>query len=429
MNLYIKSARIIDPNSKYHNQIMDIYIENDTIKNIAKNIKIPLKKSKEYEVFSAKNLHVSPGWFDLHVNFGDPGFEYRETLITGTNAAAYGGYTGVLIMPNTKPFIDNIGLINYIKNKTNGNVVDVFPAGNITNKCEGNEIVEMHDMKKAGCLAFTDDKDSIDRHEIMKIALQYSKDCDTLIMNFPNNKSLSIGGTMHEGEISIQLGLKGIPSISEEITLNRDIRLCEYTNSKLHISYISTKESTKIIKEARRKGIQITSDVNIYNLFLTDNCVNNFDTRYKVLPPLRSLKDSKALIKALKENIIDVITTDHTPQENEDKKIDFIQAKYGIIGLETSFGLLGKYILPHLGITELINKIAINPRKILNIDIPSIKENKRANLTLFDPEKEWVFKKENIKSKSNNTPFISKNLRGKALAIYNNNQFIKCSNL
>ena len=428
MNLLIKSAKIIDCNSKYHNKIMDVFIKNGKIEKIAKSIKsckesIAARKEIEY---SANNLHLSPGWFDLHANFSEPGNEQKETLESGSEAAKKGGFTGVMIMPNTTPSLDNKGMIKYILNATTGNIVDLFPAGNLTKNQEGNDIVEMHDMHKAGCLAFTDDKHSIKRNEVLKIAMLYSKDCNSLIMNYPNENSIANDGYMHEGNVSTRLGLKGVPSLAEEMMVDRDISICEYTNSRFHLSYISTKKSVEKVKKAKAKGLNITTDVALHNLFLTDESINNFDTRYKVMPPLRTVKDNKALIKALKDGTIDIITTDHTPQDEEHKKIEFDNAADGIIGLESAFGLLGKYLLPHLELSQIIEKIAINPRKILGINQATLTEGNTANITLFNPDLEWEFTKEDIKSKSNNTPFIGEKLKGKALAIFNNGKFEEC---
>ena len=428
MNLLIKSAKIIDINSKYHNKIMDVFIKDGKIEKIAKSIKSckeSLAKGTEIE-FSANNLHLSPGWFDLHANFSEPGNEQKETLESGSKAAAIGGFTGVMIMPNTNPSLDNKGMIEYIKNATTDNIVDVLPAGNLTKKQEGNEIVEMHDMSKAGCLAFTDDKKSIKRNEVLKIAMQYAKDCNALIMNYPNENSIAKDGYMHEGVVSTRLGLKGIPAMAEEMMVDRDISICEYTNSRFHLSYLSAKGSIARLRKAKSKGLNITADVALHNLFLTDEAISNFDTRYKVMPPLRTKKDNKALIKALNDGTIDVITTDHSPQDEEHKRVEFDNAADGIIGLESAFGLLGKYLIPQIGLSLLIEKIAINPRKILDINEATLIEGNTANITLFNPDLNWVFTKKDIKSKSRNTPFIGEKLRGKALAIFNNGKFKKC---
>jgi dihydroorotase len=428
MNVLIKSARIIDSNSKHHNTICDIFVKNGKIDKIAKSIKScqeSVANGTEIE-YSAENLHLSPGWFDLHANFGEPGYEQKETLESGINAALKGGFTAVMLMPNTQPAIDNKSMIKFIQNSVKGNIIDILPAAKLTKNGEGNDIVEMHDMFNAGCLAFTDDKNSISRNEVLKIAMLYSKDCNALIMNYPNDNSIANDGYMHEGVTSTKLGLKGIPSLAEEMMIDRDLNLLEYTNSRFHLSYLSTEKSAKKVKEAKAKGLKITSDVALHNLFLTDEAINNFDTRYKVMPVLRTKDDNTALINALIDGTIDIISTDHTPQDEENKKIDFDNAANGIIGLETAFGLLGKYILPKIKLDIIIEKIAINPRKTLNLPKLKIQEGETANITLFNPDLEWEFKLTDIKSKSVNTPFIGQVLKGKALAVYNNRQFQKC---
>ena len=428
MNILIKSAKIIDPNSKYHNEIMDVFIKNGTIERIAKSINSCAKSiaNGTEKEFCAKNLHLSPGWFDFHTNFGEPGYEQNETIKTGCNAAIKGGYTGVMLMPNNIPFIDNKSMIEFVKNKSTDSIVDIIPAGNITKNCLGDSIVEMHDMSKSGCKAFTDDKNSVSRNDVMKVAMLYSKDCDTLIMNYPNDKSISNNGVMHEGITSTLLGLKGIPCLSEDMMVDRDISLLKYTDARFHLSYISTKESVIKIKRAKSIGLKLSADVALHNLFLTDEDVNNFDTRYKVQPPLRTQNDNKALIASLKDGTIDIICTDHTPVTDENKKVEFDNALNGIIGLESAFGLLGKHILPEIGLESLIEKISINPRKILKIKEVSINTGEKANITLFDPEINWKFSVNDIKSKSKNTPYIGEELKGKALAIINNGQFINC---
>ena len=420
MNILIKSARVIDPKGKHHNKIRDILIKNGVIKKIAVNI-----KEKKSITYIAKNLHISIGWMDLHSNFRDPGFEYKEDIISGCKAAAKGGFTGVLLMPDNNPITDNNAQVKYIQSKGKDNIVSVHTAGSITKAMQGSQMVEMYDMKEAGALAFTDDKKSLQNNEVIKHALLYAKDFDGLIMNFANDNSISNGGQIHEGEISTALGLKGIPAMAEEIMIDRDISICKYTESKLHLSYISTKNSVSKIKKAKKEGRKISADVALHNLILTDQEITHFDTRYKVMPPLRSKKDCSALIKGLKDGTIDIICTDHSPENEENKKTEFNNAAFGIIGLETAFGLIGKYLSKHLSLSEIIEKIAINPRRLLKLESGNIKEGNTANLTLFNPELEWEFKKTDIESKSVNTPFVGKKLKGKALAICNKGKFLE----
>ena len=419
MKILIKQAKIIDSSSKHNNKICDILINNNKIEKIAKKIQI----DSDTKIYKNENLHISQGWFDMHVNFGQPGFEQRETIENGLNAAAKGGFTEVLLMPNTNPSIDNSSMIDFIKGFSKRNVVNVQVAGNLTVSQEGKNIVEIHDMTNNGCIAFTDDKKSIQNNELMKIALLYIKNSNSLLMNFPNDSKIQKNGVINEGKISTQLGLKGIPNIAEEMMLDRDITLCDYTESKIHESYISTERSVDKIKKAKEKGINITSDVALHNIFLTEEQVNNFDTRFKVLPPLRTKKDNKAIINGLKDGTIDVITSDHNPFEEETKKLEFDNAEFGIIGLESAFGLINKHLEKHLTLNEIINKISNNPRKILRLKNNSIEEGNYANLTLFDPSKKWEFKESDIVSKSKNSPFVGEELKGKALAIYNNNRF------
>ena len=419
MKILIKQAKIIDSSSKHNNKICDILINNNKIEKIAKKIQI----DPDTKIYKNDNLHVSQGWLDMHVNFGQPGFEQRETIENGLNAAAKGGFTEVLLMPNTSPSIDNSSMIDFIKGFSKRTVVNIQVAGNLTVSQEGKNIVEIHDMKNNGCIAFTDDKKSIQNNELMKIALLYIKNSNALIMNFPNDSKIQKNGVINEGKISTQLGLKGIPNIAEEMMLDRDITLCMYTQSKIHESYISTEKSVEKIKKAKDEGVNITSDVALHNIFLTEEKVNNFDTRFKVLPPLRTKTDNKAIIKGLKNGTIDVITSDHNPFEVETKKIEFDNAEFGIIGLESAFGLINKNLEKHLTLNQIIEKISNNPRKILGLKNNTIEEGNNANITIFNPKTKWKFKEEDIISKSKNTPFIGEELKGKALAIYNNNRF------
>jgi len=423
MKILIKSTKIIDSSSKHNNKVCDVLINNNKIEKIAKSIQI----DSNTKIFKSENLHLSQGWFDMHVNFGQPGFEQRETINNGLKSAAHGGFTEVLLMPNTQPAIDNSTMVEFIKGYNKDSIVTIQVAGTITKDQKGENIVEMHDMINSGCLAFTDDKKSIQSNELMKIALLYIKNTKSLIMNFPNDKKLQNKGVINEGVISTNLGLKGIPNIAEEMMIDRDITLSCYTDSKIHESYISTQKSVEKIKYAKEKGINISADVAVHNIFLTEDKVNNFDSRYKVLPPLRTEQDNKAIINGLKDGTIDAITSDHNPYEIETKKIEFDNAAFGIIGLESLFGLIIKNLEKHLDLHQIIEKISANPRNILGIQNHSIEEGNIANITLFNPKIEWDFTEKNIISKSKNSPFIGEKLKGKALAIYNNNKFLELS--
>lgn len=411
----IRAAKLVDPNSKHHNKVVDILINKGVIKEIGRNLKTP----KEAEIIEEKGLHVAPGLFDLHANFRDPGFEWKEDMQTGMLAAAKGGFTGVLSMPSTIPVTDTKSQVEYAQKISSGNVVNVHPAGSITKGLNGKELTEMFDMNKSGALAFTDDKNSIQHARIMKLALLYTKSFGGIIMNQPNDKSISGDGHMNEGVTSTILGLKGIPSLAEDLMIARDINLTEYTEGRLHFSCISTAKSVELIRAAKKKGLNITADVAIHNLVLDETSCEGFDTRYKVNPTLRTQKDIKELIKGLKDGTIDAICTDHTPEDIEHKKVEFDNAEFGMIGLQTAFSLAFR-LEKEIGLEGIIEKMAINPRKILGLEAPIINTGEQANLCLFNPTTEWTFAEEDIVSKSKNTPFVGKILKGKIVGVFNN---------
>ena len=425
MNIIIKNTTIVDKRSKFNNSNVDILIIDGIITEIKKNLNLD-KHSSKIKIVDFKNCHVSPGWFDFHVNFCDPGFENRDTIENGINSSVKGGFTGVQIMPNTEPNIDNKSIIEYINNKSSDCIVDIFTSANITKKANGEDLVEMYDILKSGCKSFTDDKKSISNSKVLNLALEYAKDLNTLIIHHPSDKELINHGVVNEGILSTKLGLKGIPNISEFLTTYRDIEINNYSKGKIHLSYISTSESVKLIRKQKKSENNITCDVSIYNTFLDESKVDNFDTRFKLEPPLRTKKDIKEIIKGLNDSTIDIITSDHTPVDLENKKIEFDHADSGIIGLESFFGLLIKNLGEHIDLETLIEKISVNPKQILKIDCPEIKVGEKANLTLFDPLKEWDFEETDIKSMSKNTPFINESLKGRPLAIYNNSKFKIC---
>jgi dihydroorotase len=416
MNALIKSAKVIDNNSEFNGKIVDILIEKGIITKIGKNLKNP----KKAEEISFKDLHISAGWFDMRANFCDPGHEYKEDLNSGLKAAARGGFTGVMVMPDTNPTTSTKSGVEYIINKTKGNIVDALPAGSLSHQCEGKEIAEMYDMHSAGAVAFTDNKKSINSSSLLNRALLYSQSFNGLIIDFPSESGLSNDGQINEGVVSTQLGLKGIPALAEELMVNRDIYLAEYCNARIHLSNISTEKSVKLIKEAKKKGLKITADVNSYHLLLDETALLNFNNDYKVIPPLRTKNDIKALIAGLKDGTLDVICSDHTPEDIENKQCEFDNAAFGMINLQTSFAAAntnGK-----LTLEDLISKITTSPRNILKINNPILKEGEKANITLFNPNSKWTLQKDDILSKSKNTPFTGKELNGKIYGVVNNNQ-------
>lgn len=420
MDILIKSAVIVDNNSNLNGQKIDILIEKGIIIKVAKSI----KNSANYKEISFPDLHVSIGWFDFRANFCDPGNEHKEDFTTGLKSAALGGFTGVMVMPDTFPKTDHKAGIEYIINKTSSSIVDVYPAGCLSEKAEGKEIAEMYDMHNAGAVAFTDNKKSIENPSLLTRAMLYSKSFNGLIMEFPNEKNIFNSGQINEGIVSTKLGLKGIPSLAEELQVARAIYLAEYCDAAIHLTNISAKKSVELIKQAKAKGLKITADVNSYHLLLDETCLENFDSNYKVLPPLRTKEDQKALIKGLKEGSIDIICSDHTPENIENKKCEFDHAAFGIVNLQTSFAVANTAIKNNLPLADYIEKITIAPRQLLCLTLPEIKENSAANLTLFSPNTETELAANDIVSKSKNSPFIGKKLSGKVYGIINKNKML-----
>ncbi|SHM10994.1 dihydroorotase [Mucilaginibacter sp. OK098] len=416
MNLLIKSATIIDPNSPFNQQVVDILIEKGVISKIAPELEA------DAELVEAEGKYVSPGFFDLNCNIGELGLETKEDLHTGTAAAAAGGFTGIALMPNTIPPVHSKAEIEYLMNRAKRNLVDVYPLGAISHKREGKDLAEMYDMFLSGAKAFTDGNRPVQDAGLMERALLYAQGFDALIMSYPEDTAIAGKAKVNEGEISTLLGMKGIPPLAEELMIARDLYLAEYTGSRIHFSTISTTRSVELIREAKRKGLEVTCDVAVHHLVLTDEALVGFDSLYKVKPPLRTRDDVNALLKGLKDGTIDAIVSQHTPHEVEFKDVEFEVAEFGIIGLQTAFALALK---SGLELELIIQKLAVNPREILNVDPAIIAEGQDANLVLLDIDEEWEYNKKNNKSKSYNSPFIGLNLKGKVVLTCNNNHLHK----
>jgi len=413
MILLLKSATIIDKSSPFHNKTKDILVENGIITNIEDSI----LNSNNFKEIALDNLHISQGWFDTSVCFGEPGFEERETIENGLNTAAKSGFTAVAINPNTNPIADNKSSIEFIKNKATGFATELYPIGSLTKNSESKDIAELFDMKNSGAIAFGDYNTPISNPNLLKIALQYAQNFDGLVLSFPQDNAIAQNGLVNEEVNSTKLGLKGIPSLAEELQVARDLFILEYTGGKLHIPTISTKNSVKLIKEAKKKGLDVTCSVASHHLVLTDNELIEFDANTKVLPPLRTKKDVKALIKGLIDGTIDMITSDHNPIDIEHKKVEYNNAKFGSIGLESLFGALNKVI----DLETLVTCLTNNPRDRFGIQSSSINKGEKANLTLFNPESTYRFSEDNILSTSKNAIFLNKKLNGKVYGIISNN--------
>lgn len=415
MKIIIRSAKIIDTKSPFHNQTLDILITDGFIEKIGASLP-NIENSDEIKL---DNLHLSTGWFDSSVSLGEPGFEDMETIANGLNVAAQSGFTAIALQPNSFPVIDNQSQVNFVLNKANGFATQLFPIGALTKESQGKDMAELFDMKKAGAVAFGDYSKSIDNANLLKIALQYVQDFDGLVIAFAQDDKIKGNGVANEGIVSTRLGLKGIPNLAEELQIARNLFLLEYTGGKLHLPTISTAKSTALIQEAKAKGLKVTCSVAVHNLVLTDEKLEGFDTRYKVSPPLRTETDRQALLKGILDGTIDMITSDHNPIDIEHKKMEFDGAKYGTIGLESAFGSL----LTVLPLEAVIEKLTLG-KTTFGIETNTVQEGQKANLTLFNPKGESIFAKENILSKSKNSAFLGNPMKGKVYGIVNQNQLV-----
>ena len=416
MSTLLKNATIIDATSPYHLQKKDILIRNGKFEKIANSI----ESHEEYIIINKKNLYVSCGWFDTSVSLGEPGFEERETIKNGLEVAAKSGFTAIAVNANTNPVIDSKSDVEYLINKAQNSATKLFPIAALTQKSKGIEMAELYDMQQSGAIAFGDYNKPIENDNLMKVALLYAQNFNGLILSFPKNNAIAGEGIANEGVNSTKLGLKGIPALAEHIQIARDLFLLEYTGGKLHIPTISTAKSVDLIKDAKQKGLEITCSVAAHHLVLTDDELNGFDSNFKTNPPLRTEDDKLALQNAVKEGIIDIITADHNPIDIEHKKVEFSEAKNGVIGLESTFGAINSV----LNLEDFIDSITINPKRIFGIENHTIKEGNNVDITFFNPLEEITFTKEHILSSSKNSPFMNKALKGKVYGIYSNQQLI-----
>ena len=413
MNLLIRSAIVIDKKSEFHNDRVDILIKNGIISNIAPSI----KNSNNYKELKLDNLHVSNGWFDYSISCGQPGFEERDNMINTLEVASKSGFTCIGIQPNTYPVIDKRSEIEYIKLLSSNNIVKVHPMGSLTKKSEGNELSEIFDMGDGGAIAFGDYKRPIKNPNILKLALQYSNNSNYPIMSFPNTMEISENGVVNENITSTVLGLNPIPSFSEHLNVQRDLTILEYAGGKLHIPTISTAKSTELIRNAKKNGLNVTCSTTIHNLFFDDQKLNGYNTNFKVFPPLRSTADIESLKIAVKDGTIDLVTCDHNPLNIELKDLEFENAAFGTIGLESFFGALNK-----LFSTKLAIQILTRGRSKFSLNSTSISVGELADITLFNPNHDYVFSESQILSKSKNSIFINSKLKGKVYGIISNNK-------
>ena len=422
-NLLIKNCKPVG-NGYDGKKSLDIRIIDGKISEISD----ALEQADGEELFDASGAFISAGWMDMHVHFREPGFEHKETIETGCRAAAFGGFTEVACMPNTKPAIHTRDVVEYIRKKAEDEAVSVHPIGCVTKDRAGKSIAEMADMKKGGAVAFSDDGDPVYNSQVMRVALEYSSMLNMPIINHEEDLELSRPGHMNEGEVSTRLGLDGTPGIAEETMIARDILLAGFTGGHVHVAHISTRKAVDLIRQAKEEGIDVTTEVCAHHFDLTDEEIEkrHFDTNVKMHPPLRTADDVEAMIEGLADGTIDVICTDHAPHAIEEKEVEFIYAPNGIIGLETAWSInVKRLLLPRkLTMDQILEKIVIKPREILNLDIPEIAVGERANLTIFNTDEKWVYTPKRVRSKSRNSPYLNEELTGRALAIYNNGKLV-----
>ncbi|PVH24471.1 dihydroorotase [Sphingobacterium corticibacter] len=415
----ITSAVLVSPEHAHHLSEVDVLLEDGIIKFIGKQNSID---RADIEVIDAKGSYIAPGFFDLNANFGEPGLETKEDLQTGIASAAAGGFTGVAIHPNTNPAIYTRSEVALIVNQSRGAVVDVHPVGAISKKRQGEELAELYDMKLAGAIAFSDGDHSVQQAGLMSRALLYSKGFDGLIMAFAQDESIAGGNKMNEGEVSTYLGMKGIPNLAEELMVSRNIKLAAYHDARIHFSTISTAGSVDLIRQAKENGLQVTCDVAAHHLLLTDESVTSFDSNYKVSPPLRTQQDVDALREGLRDGTIDAVVSQHTPHEIEFKQVEFHIAADGIASLQT---VLPTLLSAGLSAEEIVDVLAIRPRQVVGLPLPTMEEGAVANFVLFDPTAKWTYDQKSNQSKGANNPWFGKELVGKVLLTANNKQLTR----
>lgn len=415
MKILIQGAEIIDQNSPHHKKVRNVLIQNGKITSIGE------KNFTADKVIPAEGMKLTVGWLDLGAFSGDPGLEYKEDLESVARAAAAGGFTGLAMLPNTRPAVQTKNEISYITRQNPARLVTIYPMAAVTRDCKGEELTEMIDLHEAGAIAFTDGLKPLWHTDILLKSLQYLQKFDGLLVDLPQDIWLNMFGQMHEGVQSTMLGLKGMPRVAEEIVVSKNLELLRYAGGRLHLSRLSTAKSVDLIRSAKNK-LNITCDIASYQPLLDDKSVAGFETNYKVNPPLREKADQDALIKGIKDGTIDVIASGHLPQDEESKNTEFDQAEFGMINLQTFAANL--VALTHwVDFSALVEKVTVNPRKLLKLDVPVIDTEASANLTLIDPRAEWTLDDSTCYSKSRNSPWWKKQLTGRAMAVFNNNRY------
>lgn len=421
MQILLKSVKVIAPTSEFHQHITDIFIKEGYINSIGQNLTI---SDSSIVTIEQAGLCISAGWLDMNAWIGDPGLEHKEDLQSAALAAAKGGFTEVACLPNVEPVTQTKHSVGYIQNLSQQLPVSFYPLGAVTINTQGKELTEMIDLHVAGTIAFTDGLQPIQQADVLVKALQYVQFFGGLIIQKPENSSLTQHGLMHEGVVSTQLGLKGMPPLAEEVIIARDLKLLKYTGGRLHFTLISSAEAVHLIREAKKAGLLITCDMAAFQTAFTDEEIIPFDTNYKVNPPFRSQQDREALLKGLADGTIDALVSAHRPQDTESKNLEFDLAEFGITSLETAFAVANTYLSPVIGLENVVAKLAYAPRTILQMAIPNIKVGEVANLSVFNPDQVWTPTEFTTASKSNNNPFFGHRLQGQVYGTIHKNQLV-----
>lgn len=414
MNILIRQASVQDPASPFHQQTADLFIQHGIVADVGTNL---FAENTDY-IVDVPGLVAAPGWVDVFAQIPDPGFEYKETLETGAAAAAAGGFTDVFSLPNTSPVLHNKAAVEYVVQKSRYLPVSIHPIGAATKSAEGKELAEMYDMRHSGAIAFGDGTASIQSPGIMLKALQYLKAIDGVLIQVPEDRSISTHGLMNESVVSTRLGLAGKPAIAEELMILRDLELVRYTASKIHFTGVSTARSLDLIRKAKNEGLPVTCSVTPQHLLFTEEDLETYDTAFKVSPPFRSKKDREALRNGVLDGMVDCIATHHQPHEKDSKVVEFEYAQPGIIGLETALGVVCT-ALPQISVGRLVELFSTAPRRIFDLPMATIIKGGTASITLFHPFMEWKVKARDFKSLARNTPFEGMTLKGKPIGIIN----------
>lgn len=410
MKTLIKKAQVIYPGDALNKKQVDILVNNGVIEQIGDSL-----SANGAAIIEAKELLCFPSLVDMQCSIGEPGLEYKESLESAAKAAKAGGFSHIVMLPNTSPVLDNKAQLHYIAHHSSDLPVNILTYGAISKNIAGEALSEMYDMHHSSAVGFSDGKRPIDDVNLMKRALEYARTFGGMVCSFPNDQRVAPGGMVHESVSNTQLGIKSTPALAEELMLNRDIYLLEYTRSKLHVSTLSSAGSVALVAEAKKRKLRLSAGVALANLLYTDDLLQGFDANYKTNPPLREQQDRNALVAAINDGSIDVICTDHTPENIENKEREFDHAEYGMTMLETALPLINMHLKKDLKWHKVIQAMSLNPRVLIGLPAPALKKGEPFDFTLFAPHAKWVYNKSSCKSKSHNSPVFGQELTGQVL--------------